>query len=205
MLRYCTQCGKARKACICCWIEELDNHVELVVLQHSSEQKQPLGTARILSLSLSRCDILVGENFTHDSSLNDWLNNESYQYYILYPSETAYTFEHVKNNVQKGQNIRIILLDGTWKKAYKIWQLSTNLHDIPCVSLPTNLKGAYTIRKAPTDNALSTVEAGYHLLNQLEPEKDFTSLLTAFNNMIQFQIDRMPEGVFEAHYLKNNK
>jgi DTW domain-containing protein YfiP len=100
------------------------------------------------------------------------------------------------------KKIRLILLDGTWKKAYKMWQLSTNLHAIPTVKLPENLQGHYTIRKAPSENSLSTVEAGYHALSLVEPDKDFEPLLTAFEKMIEFQIAQMPPGVFEKNYLK---
>ncbi|BBM65251.1 hypothetical protein VYA_08010 [Vibrio alfacsensis] len=98
--------------------------------------------------------------------------------------------------------MRLILLDGTWKKAYKMWQLSTNLHGIPTVKLPEDLQGHYTIRKAPSENSLSTVEAGYYALSLLEPNKDFSPLLNAFEKMIEFQIAQMPPGVFEKNYLK---
>ncbi|MEF1187103.1 DTW domain-containing protein, partial [Vibrio sinaloensis] len=95
----------------------------------------------------------------------------------------------------------IILLDGTWKKAYKMWQLSSNLQTLPLIRLPENLQGNYRIRKAPSDNSLSTVEAGYHILQLLEPEADFSPLISAFSQMIEFQIKQMPPGVFEKNYL----
>ena len=95
----------------------------------------------------------------------------------------------------------MILLDGTWKKAFKMWQVSSNLHALNTVHLPKDLKGNYRIRKAPSENSLSTVEAGYHLLSLLERDGDFSPLLTAFDQMIQFQINQMPAGVFEKNYL----
>ncbi|MGC9459499.1 DTW domain-containing protein, partial [Vibrio genomosp. F10 str. 9ZD137] len=42
-----------------------------------------------------------------------------------------------------------------------------------------------------------------HLLSILQPEQDFSPLLATFDNMIQFQIDQMPEGVFERNYLRS--
>lgn len=99
------------------------------------------------------------------------------------------------------EKTRLILLDGTWKKAYKMWQLSTNLHTLTTVKLPEDLQGHYTIRKAPSDNSLSTVEAGFYALSLLEPDNDFSPLLNAFDRMIEFQIAQMPPGVFEKNYL----
>ncbi|WP_162046031.1 tRNA-uridine aminocarboxypropyltransferase [Vibrio taketomensis] len=198
MSRYCSQCGKSLKACICQWIQSLTSNVELIILQHPSEAKRPMGTARILTLSLSNSHYFVGEDFSHHDELNHLLAQPDVDHFVLYPGESS--LEAGVQLTEGKQKIRVILLDGTWKKAYKMWQLSSNLQALPLLRLPTELKGNYRIRKAPSDNALSTVEAGFHILSLLEPERDFTPLLSAFDNMIQFQIEQMPQGVFEKNY-----
>ncbi len=212
MSRYCSQCGKSRKACICAWIESLTPNVELVILQHPSEQHRPLGTARILSLSLTNCRCLVGEDFSADDALNQLLSDADVDHYVLYPNEHSRLVSDVFANraawqrashgapLLRARKIRVFLLDGTWKKAYKMWQLASNLHALPSLHLPDDLKGDYRIRKAPTDNSLSTVEAGYHLLQLLEPEQDFSALLRTFERMIEFQIAQMPAGVYHSNY-----
>jgi DTW domain-containing protein YfiP len=88
-----------------------------------------------------------------------------------------------------------------------MWQLSTNLHGLPKVHLDTELSGNYRVRKAPKGNALSTAEAGYHVLSQLdldgsivEDGDKFDSILIAFDNMIEFHISQMPEGVYQKNY-----
>ncbi len=204
MSRYCSQCGKSRKACICPWIVPLESEVELIILQHRSEVHRPLGTARILKLSLNNCTSLIGEDFSQNEKLNELLADDSYQHLILYPTEQSVCLSDLTEEQSTKQKTRLILLDGTWKKAYKMWQLSSNLHALPTVKLPENLQGGYTIRKAPSENSLSTVEAGYYALSLLEPNNDFSSLLNVFDQMIEFQIAQMPPGVFENNYLKDN-
>ncbi|HAS6347800.1 DTW domain-containing protein [Vibrio sp. IRLE0018] len=202
MSRYCSQCGKAKKACICQWIESLASDVELIILQHPSEELRPLGTARILDLSLESCQLLIGEDFSTHSLLNQLLADDRYQHWLLFPSEQAVEVEEVARSLTaNGKVPRIILLDGTWKKAYKMWQVSENLQGLPCVKLPQGLSGNYRIRKSPSENALSTVEAGFHILRYLQPQGDFSALITAFDKMIEFQIAQMPPGVFEQNYL----
>lgn len=198
MSRYCSECGKARKACLCPSIVALESAVELIILQHPTEQKRPLGTARILSLSLANCRLLVGEDFREHDELNQLLAEPDVDHYVLYPNEHAQ--ECTKISLTTARKTRVILLDGTWKKAYKMWQINTQLHDLPSLHLPDECVGHYRIRKAPADTALSTVEAGYHLLQQWQPERDFSPLLKVFDAMIQYQIDQMPEGVFERNY-----
>ncbi len=98
----------------------------------------------------------------------------------------------------------IILLDGTWKKAYKMWQLSTNLHHLPLVSLDNVDIGNYRIRKSPKEQGVSTVEAGFLALSVLESaQTDLQPLLDTFDAMINFQIAQMPSGVFEKNYQSN--
>lgn len=199
--RYCPQCGKARKACICGLVRPLSSNVELVILQHPTEEHKPLGTARILKLSLANCRCFVGEDFSDHPELNLLLNEAGVDHYVLYPSSDSLPVSpSLYSSSGAAHTIRVILLDGSWKKAYKMWQLSTSLHDLPMLRLPEGLQGNYRIRKAPKDHYLSTVEAGFHLLSQLQPEKDFTPLLETFEQMIEFQIRQMPPGLFEKNY-----
>nr|WP_220488494.1 DTW domain-containing protein [Aliivibrio sp. SR45-2] len=199
------QCLKTKKACICEWITPITTDVELIILQHPTEAKRPLGTAKILSLSLANCRTFIGENFTEHNELNQLLAQDDYLHQVLFLDNESKAINGQK--IDSDQKQRIILLDGTWKKAYKMWQLSTNLHGLPKVHLDTELSGNYRVRKAPKDNALSTAEAGYHVLSQLdldgsivEDGDKFDSILIAFDNMIEFHISQMPEGVYQKNY-----
>ncbi len=127
------------------------------------------------------------------------LADDAYQSVVLYPGEEALELSQVQGT-KSDKPLRIILLDGTWKKAFKMWKLSTNLHSLPMIKLPETLQGDYRIRKAPSPNALSTVEAGHHIIQTLEPELNFDAMLVAFDKMIQFQIQQMPSGVYEKNY-----
>ncbi|CAM3650213.1 DTW domain protein [Vibrio aerogenes CECT 7868] len=192
--RDCPTCGKAHKACICPLIVSLASEVELIILQHPTEVRRPLGTARILQLSLPNSHCFTGENFTTHPQLNQLLSEPDTSHFVLYPGEGATCISAVPVPHPQ-QKVRVILLDGTWKKAYKMWQLSENLHELPRLALPENLKSNYQIRKAPREGCLSTVEAGYHLLSYWQPGQDFTPLLTCFEQMIQFQVAHMSPEV----------
>lgn len=202
MSRYCEQCGKARKACICRWIQVIDAKTELWILQHPSEVKRAIGTARILTLSLPKARLWVGEDFSCHDELNALLQEPQREVYLIYPGEGAVPVSELAAQPHKsGKTRTLILLDGTWKKAYKMWQLSTNLHGLPTVNLDNAGQGNYRIRKSPKDQGVSTVEAGYLALTALEGENEkFAPLLDAFNQMIEYQIRQMPEGVFENNY-----
>ncbi|WED22601.1 DTW domain-containing protein [Vibrio sp. JC009] len=205
MSRYCQQCGKAKKACICSWIESIDNRIELIILQHPTEINQAKGTAKILSLSLKHNHCYVGEDFSGHRELNQLLNEEGVQPLLVYPGENAEPAEQFALKFKDSSpKIRLVIIDGTWRKAYKIYQLSSNLQALPAVTISAGIKGNYRIRKAPSDESLSTVEAGFYALSALDEQTDYSPLMHAFEKMIDFQIAQMPEGVYERNYSNTN-
>ncbi|QUM76896.1 DTW domain-containing protein [Moritella sp. 24] len=206
----CTVCDKALAACICQHIAVIDSEIELVILQHPGEVKNAIGTARILDLSLPQCQIIIGENFTDNTQLNDILNDPMRECYLLYPSEHSIAAEDLAysstSQVEpcEGKHAikrTFILLDGTWRKAFKMFQSSVNVQGIPAVRLNAENESQYTIRQTSIEGGLSTVEAGYLLLSTLEKNKTkYQPLLSAFEYMINFQIAKMPAGLFNKNY-----
>ena len=65
---YCNTCEKPLKTCLCSFIKKIYNLNDVLIFQHVSEKKHALGTAKILSLSLERCSLQVGEKFEEDFS-----------------------------------------------------------------------------------------------------------------------------------------
>ncbi|WP_372883324.1 tRNA-uridine aminocarboxypropyltransferase [Psychromonas sp.] len=191
----CKCCLKAQSTCICATIESIDNQHFLHVLQDPSEEKKALGTARILALSLKRSKITVGEVF--DESLFDLQNS-----FLVFPDPPATPAELLAEHKEVNSESVFILLDGSWKKAYKLLMSNPFLQKLPKISIHAEQKSQYRIRKSPRDDGLSTVEAGYYLLAQLEnnPEK-FSPLLSSFKAMIDHQISLMPPEIYKQHYL----
>jgi DTW domain-containing protein YfiP len=192
---FCTRCLKAQSACICSAIQLIDNQHFVHVLQDPSEEKNAIGTARILGLSLKRSKISVGELF--DDSLFDLQNS-----YLVFPDSSAVPAEQLVNSKALNERSTFILLDGSWKKAYKLLMTNPFLQNLPKVSINIDTKSQYRIRKSPRADGLSTVEAGYYLLSQLESNQEkFMPLLNSFNKMIDHQIASMPAEIYKKHYL----
>lgn len=200
--KICSNCDKAIKACICQSIKKIDSDIQIIILQHPSEVKNAIGTARILNLSLPNCHIIVGENFTENDELNSYLNDSERQCYLLYPSENSINIAELELTANPHKSTYIIL-DGTWRKAFKMYQSSANLHALQAVRYDSCLVSRYTIRSTSVAGGLSTVEAGHLLLSTLDNDNEkYQPLLDTFEYMINFQIAAMPEGVFKQNYSK---
>jgi DTW domain-containing protein YfiP len=190
---YCKTCHRAEAGCICRFVCPVDNQPLVVLLQHPSEVKQSKGTVALLQLSLKRCVVFIGQDFSQHQGLTQIIDQYKNNISLLYPSEQANSL--VREHYQPGpsQDQCIILLDGTWKKAYRMYMMSKKLHSIRQVSLPDGMIGQYLIRKTKKNNALSTLEASCYALAIIEnvPLK-YQHLLNKFVAFNQFQLSFLP-------------
>ncbi|MBA6293940.1 DTW domain-containing protein [Colwellia sp. MB3u-70] len=195
----CQQCQRPEKACICAFTVAIDNHIPVIVLQHPSEVKQSKGTVSLLKQSLTNCEVIVGETFADSDILRQRLIQYADNIVLLYPSKQALTLNFPTltisgNNQSEGIERKlseikcIIILDGTWKKAYRMFMSNSCLHNINHIVLPQGIASLYEIRKTKKDHALSSLEACCHALARLENEpKKYQNLLNSFVKFNQFQ------------------
>ncbi|HCM47215.1 MAG TPA: hypothetical protein DIS98_06835 [Colwellia sp.] len=216
----CLSCQRPQKACICAFTAKIKNNIHVVILQHPSEVSQTKGTVALLAKSLYSCQVLVGEVFDDNSCFLQTM--AQYQAVLLYPGEQAQIIhpnllmqltEYQQNTdiFQKNVNIKplcLVILDGTWKKVYRMFMLSKTLQLLPQICLPEHLAnaGQYHIRKIAKKNALSSLEASCYALALLEAGSDFDSitpgkagkyqsLLNKFQEFNQFQLSFRPTHI----------
>jgi DTW domain-containing protein YfiP len=152
------------------------------ILQHPSETRAAKNTARICKLCLPQTQIWLGEGGDDFYQLRAELVVEARPVWLLYPGKTAQTVAQLIEASQPQVGVRLLLLDATWKKAYKMWRLNPWLERLPQVSL-SQVESNYRIRKSPKSHYLSTLEAVAYSLAALEPGLDTGPLFQAFNAM----------------------
>jgi len=202
--KICPTCLRPQKVCLCQWIQPIDNVLEVGILQHPSEASQIKGTAKIAELSLINSQLWVGEAFSQEESLHDWLKTG--EVFLLYPQVEAlkegadsladalsYDVETVRTDYPLTQ-IKLLVLDGTWRKTHKMMMKNTFLHGLKRLQLQPESPSAYQIRKQKDSGSLSTIEAIYQALMQLEQDTDkFQPLLSAFHQMVAQQMAFRPK------------
>jgi len=197
----CPRCERALVACFCHCITPLNNALSVVILQHPSEVKHAKGTAKIVELTLTNCELIIGEDFANDETFNQIINRK--KSILLYPNDDAITPKELAEQVSKESSLalsdyQLIVIDGSWKKAYKIFCLNPVLATLPCIGIDVINQSNYRIRKSSRADSLSTLEAIHSLLTTLEGD-NFSSLLATFETMVDFQLKSMPKDV-QARY-----
>lgn len=185
----CPRCQRPSSHCLCSLIPSLDSSTQVLILQHPSETAHALNTARLAALGLRNAQLRVGEVVT--------LPVDERDNYLLFPGVDATPLESWASGERP---LRLIVPDGTWRKARRLLHLNPELAALPRVSLPAGLVSRYRLRKAPVPGALSTIEAIVTALNMLEGGGRFDQLLRPFEALIEAQIAAMGIETYQRNH-----
>lgn len=155
------------------------------------ETSNAKGSARLLHLSAPGSTLATGETF-NPSVLNRLLHCRARTPILLYPHLPGERELGVPappplqaGLLKEPGKLRLVVLDGTWRKSRKMLYLNPLLHALPRLPLADVPASHYAIRKAHAPDQLSTLEAACHALAQLEgTQRGVQPLLDAFDRFV---------------------
>ncbi|WP_339463611.1 tRNA-uridine aminocarboxypropyltransferase [Pseudomonas sp. EA_105y_Pfl2_R69] len=192
----CPACTRPLAHCLCALVPRLESRTCVLILQHPSEVRHALNTARLAALGLLNAELRVGEVFEDMPAL---LNQPGYQACLLFPGEGALPLAQFAEQAA-GRSTLLVVPDGTWRKARKLLHCNPLLAALPRVSLESGLQSRYRLRKAPQAGALSTIEAIVSALETLETPTQFDALLRPFEALIEGQIRAMGDETYQRNH-----
>jgi DTW domain-containing protein YfiP len=182
----CWRCRRPMRVCYCAAVRPIATRTRVVILQHPRESDVPINTARIAELSLSSATLHVGLDFSADSALQAAIHNPEAPPILLYPGAGA---KDLAREPPSGP-VTLVVVDGTWWQASKLYKLNPFLQKLPCYGLAPAEESRYRIRKEPEAHCLSTIEALEAALSVLEGRPDgLPELLEPFDAMVETQLD----------------
>ncbi len=195
----CQRCLRPQSHCLCANIPSCSHRHPVIILQHPSEQQHAKSTAHLACLALDNATIIVGENADDFADLKQQVEQAPHQFLLIYPSQTSQALEQLSNTQKAAYTAdnspaTILLLDGTWRKAKKLWHLNPWLQSLEQFHFEHAPQGQYKIRKTSIDKGLSTIEAVGYTLKQLEMF-DPTPLVGILRALANQQLSAMPAAV----------
>jgi DTW domain-containing protein YfiP len=175
------QCLRAPSACICRWIAAVAPRTQVLILQHPLEVHNAKNSARLLHLCLAGSRIVEGETFDGDE-LAHALHADERQPVLLYPAAAGDIV--VAPAALDPSRVRLVVLDGTWRKSRKMLHANPVLAALPRIALDDAPASHYRIRKAHRPDQLSTFEATVYALAQLEGEGNLGRLMDTFDGFV---------------------
>jgi DTW domain-containing protein YfiP len=190
---------RPQRTCICRWCTPTAHTVEVLILQHPLEVEHAKGSARVLNLSLPDSRLVVGEVFD-EQDLQALLHSpftpgaQRKHPVLLYPETpegARMTQPAAMADVPwaEPEKLRLVVLDGTWRKSRKMLYANPPLQSLPRLALRDTPVSQYLIRRAHDVHQLSTLEATCYALMQLErDDAKYSPLLNAFNGFVAQQL-----------------
>ena len=176
--------------CLCRHIEgfePIENRTGIYILQHRRERFHHIGTAKIAQLGLSnvQLDVAIGRGEFVEAVEPMPLPPGTG---LLFPSPTSKSLE---DTPVAEQPENLLLLDGTWAHAKKLYQRNPWLSKLPHYHLTPREPSRYRIRREPSKESISTIEAIIVALRILEPEinDQLDMLMALFERMIDNQLE----------------
>jgi len=192
----CYKCNRPQIACLCSHITPIKTKTLFVILMHPKEYKYiKNNTGRLTHLSLENSKLFVAVDFSNHSHVNDIINDKNNHCVILYPSNDSLCINEEKLQLE-GKNLVIFIIDATWDSAKPILRLSKNLHDLSRISFTHTKTSAYSFKRQPFKEALSTMESTGCVLDILKKQNletissdELDNFLNPFNEMIKYQME----------------
>jgi DTW domain-containing protein YfiP len=226
LVKRCEHCLLSERWCICPWLRpyETKNNEQLdfdfVLIMHRDEILKPTNTGRLITEVFPRnCFIFEWSRLAPNSQLLDLVQDPRRLCAILFPTaKLRKSIEIQRFNLGTKvlesppvQRLRptFILLDGTWRQAARMFNLSQWLYQVPSLTLDNIPNGRYAVRKAISNDRLSTAEAAAVLMEncgQLDAANHLQHVFNVFND--HYKAARMcteiNSGLSHAFLLKNS-
>jgi hypothetical protein len=183
----CYRCFKPQMGCICGTIERVANRTGITILQHPRERFHPIGTVRIARLALVNVRVEPCAPWLDGFAIQARLPDRAA---LLYPAGGACDLATLPAAERPRH---LVLIDGTWFHAKKMYDAHHWLHALPALSLAPAEPSRYRLRRAAQPHYVATIEAIAYALRLLEPQTPgIDGLLRSFATMIDRQAARTP-------------
>ena len=190
----CTRCKINVKLCFCSELRKLPSKTKISFVMHHREEHLTSNTVNLALMTMENAEIHLRGLPDKPFKVSDLkVDEEKFIPLFLFPEDDAIELnpENLKQLNPKNLPIQLIIPDGTWSQAKKVYRrdfvlLNDTNHRIPAVKLPMGIEGKYLLRKSPRENGLSTFEACAWALEIIENNKELSKeLLQMFSIMVE--------------------
>lgn len=186
----CWQCIRPESHCHCKLISPFFGQCNTVILQHPREKKRFYSTAKLITQWIRNCKLVRGVAFNQTAIVDLFPNTKLA---VLFPRGNAVP----ASAIHLSDATTVIVIDGTWSEAKKMYRENTWIADLPHVSLSPLLRSRYRIRKQPRPECLSTIEALAYMFienSSSRRQKDaiYMNLLEGFDRMVDTHLHSIP-------------
>ncbi len=158
LAHHCKRCYLNEAICLCDAIPRVPTRTEVLIVRHVAELRLTSNTGRFVALALPNSRILEyggGPEFDDTELREDG-------------SVLLYSATGAPQPLPEGPIRRLIVLDGSFRQARRMYKRIDALRGLPELALPPPAVVPVRLRQPPAPHGLSTLEAVAHALALLE-------------------------------------
>lgn len=176
----CPGCKLHRSLCLCDEIPKLHLKTKVSLLIHHRELKRTTNTGQLALQSLVNSEMRIrGLQSKQPLDLTDLLSSE-YQTFFLYPSDDALVLNQELVD-QTALPIQLIVPDGNWRQAGKVYSRHPELSGVPRVKMNILNSSQQHLRAEHMPMGMATLQAIAYALGVIEGPEVMQTLLKLYN------------------------
>jgi DTW domain-containing protein YfiP len=172
--------------CLCDQLPRIESRARIVMVRHVREGEKSTNTARLAALALPNSEILEFDGTPE--SVEPALARLSGAW-LLFPDGQP------PAKVPAEPPSHLVVVDGTWRQVRRMIRKLPSLHPMPRLSLAAPRQGVVRLRRSPSSEGMSTLEAIAAALTRLENAQAGMAL----EQLHDLMVDRVLEGRGRPH------
>jgi DTW domain-containing protein len=176
----CHACLLGQQFCTCEFRRQLKTNVSFLLIMYDDEVLKPTNSGRLIADLVPDTHAYIWSRTQTDLAMLALLNHDDYQPYLVFPGQYANPGQEILSQVRdtntvhgasndavlsksnadgvKAKRPLLIMLDGSWREAIKMFRKSPYLHQLPLLSFDPKVLATYALRKGSHDFQLGTAE-----------------------------------------------
>ena len=147
---------------------------------HGREDRKPTNTGRLASECLVNSEVFVRGSAQGETACLDTQSIATPV--LLFPGPQAIPLTQL---VGADQPLTLIVPDGTWRQAAKLFRKLSGTRPIPCIALPLGPPSTYRLRRETREAGLATFEAIARALGILEGPEIEAAMDVVFRTVVE--------------------
>lgn len=158
----CNFCLLGEQFCTCHLRQALQTSISFLLIMYDDEVLKPTNSGRLIADLIPDTHAFIWDRTKPNIDMMALLSDDKYQPYLVFPQQYLEQgqaiVEQVDINTTCDKTPLLVMLDGSWREAIKMYRKSPYLHTMPVLSFTPEMLATYSLRKGSHDFQLGTAE-----------------------------------------------
>ncbi|MGX9463183.1 tRNA-uridine aminocarboxypropyltransferase [Shewanella sp. A14] len=190
----CNLCLLGELFCTCKHRQYLRTNVSFMLIMYNDEVLKPTNSGRLIADLIPDTHAFLWTRTNPNNAMLALLSDPYYQPFLVFPQQYVENDQTIVEHIsaeslssQQGQQKTplLVMLDGSWREAIKMYRKSPYLHQMPVLSFAPETLATYSLRKGSHDFQLGTAEVAALALAAAHEPQNAEALSTWFDLFVE--------------------